>query len=187
MGIMIYAFEQITRKNSPVENVVLDLTNNGGGTANSAAFVIGTFIGDGSISMMNPLSGALCCENFRVDVNLDKQFDEKDSLLDYHLFCMTSPSSFSCGNLVPSVLKNSHRATIIGQTSGGGACVVHRMTSADGCCFQISGIKRLAYTKNGSFYDIDRGVEPDHEISNIDLLYDRKYMADYINELMGKK
>ena len=88
---------------------------------------------------------------------------------------------------MPSVLKNSHWVTTLGQTSGGGACVVHRMTSADGCSFQISGIKRLAYTKNGSFYDIDRGIEPDHEISNIDLLYDRKYMADYINNLMGGK
>ena len=76
--------------------------------------------------------------------------------------------------------------TILGQTSGGGACVVTSMTSADGCTFTISGIKRLAYTKNGSFYDIDRGVEPDHEISDIDLIYDREYMTEYINKLMGK-
>lgn len=184
--LMIYSYQQITRKDSPIENVVLDLTNNGGGMTDAAAFVIGTFIGDGSICMMNPMSGALSCENFKVDVNLDRQFDDKDNLLDYHLFCLISPNSFSCGNLVPSALKNSHVVTILGQASGGGACVVQNMTTADGCCFQMSGIEQLSYTKNGAFYDIDRGVSPDYPITNPDLMYNRKYMSDYVNNLMGK-
>ena len=37
MGLMIYSLGQIKRPNSPIKNVVLDLSNNGGGTAPSAA------------------------------------------------------------------------------------------------------------------------------------------------------
>ena len=185
-ALMLYAYQQITRENSPIENVVLDLSNNGGGDADAAAFVIGAFLGDASISMMNPASGALVCENYKVDLNLDRQFDEKDSLKDYNLFCIESPVSFSCGNLVPCALKNSNRVTLLGRPSSGGACVVFRQTTADGCVYQISGFKKLAYMKNGSFYDIDQGATPDYVIPNPAQLYDREYMTDYINNLLGK-
>ena len=186
VALMLYAYQQITRENSPIENVVLDLSNNGGGQADAAAFVIGAFLGDGSISMMNPASGALVCENYKVDLNLDRQFDEKDSLKDYNLFCIESPVSFSCGNLVPCVLKNSDKVTLLGRPSSGGACVVFRQSTADGCVYQISGFKKLAYMKNGSFYDIDQGATPDYVIPNPAQLYDRAYMTDYINGLLGK-
>ena len=185
-ALMLYAYQQITRENSPIENVVLDLSNNGGGDADAAAFVIGAFLGDASISMMNPASGALVCENYKVDLNLDRQFDEKDSLKDYNLFCIESPVSFSCGNLVPCALKNSDKVTLLGRPSSGGACVVFRQTTADGCVYQISGFKKLAYMKNGSFYDIDQGATPDYVIPNPAQLYDREYMTDYINNLLGK-
>ena len=185
-ALMLYAYQQITRENSPIENVVLDLSNNGGGDADAAAFVIGAFLGDASISMMNPASGALVCENYKVDLNLDRQFDEKDSLKDYNLFCIESPVSFSCGHLVPCALKNSDKVTLLGRPSSGGACVVFRQTTADGCVYQISGFKKLAYMKNGSFYDIDQGATPDYVIPNPAQLYDREYMTDYINNLLGK-
>ncbi len=186
VALTLYAYQQITRENSPIENVVLDLSNNGGGHSDAAAFVIGAFLGDASISMMNPASGALVCENYKVDLNLDRQFDEKDSLKDYNLFCIESPVSFSCGNLVPCALKNSDKVTLLGRPSSGGACVVFRQTTADGCVYQISGFKKLAYMKNGSFYDIDQGATPDYVIPNPAQLYDREYMTDYINNLLGK-
>lgn len=185
VGLMIHAYNEITREGSPIENVVLDLSNNGGGMADAAAYVIGMFLGDGSICMMNPLSGALVSQNFKIDANLDRKFDEKDSLRNYNLFCLTTSKSFSCGNLVPSVFKNSNRVMILGQTSGGGACVVQNLTTADGCPFQISGLKRLAYMKNGSFYDIDQGVTPDFVIPKPEQFYDRQYLTTYINGLLG--
>ena len=142
VALIIYAYQQITRDNSPIENVVVDLSNNGGGDADAAAYLIGAFLGDGSISMNNPTSGALVTENFKVDLNLDRKFDEMDSLSNYNLFCIESPVSFSCGNLVPCVFKNSNRVTLLGQQSAGGACVIHRLTTADGILFQISGLKQ---------------------------------------------
>ncbi|MCR5082412.1 MAG: S41 family peptidase [Parasporobacterium sp.] len=186
ISLMIYSLNQIKREGSPIENVVLDLSNNLGGHCDAAAFVIGTFLGDGSISVQNTLSGSMVTQNFQVDANLDREFDEEDNLMDYNLFCLISPTSFSCGNLVPSVFKESHIVTLIGQTTGGGACVIQNLSTADGNVFSISGPQRLAYTKNGAFYDIDQGVEPDFNIANPELLYDRQYMTNYINGLMGK-
>lgn len=185
IALMLYSYSQITREGSPVENVVLDLSNNGGGESPAAAFVIGTFIGDGSVCLTDTLTGALVSEVFKVDLNLDRKFDEKDSLLDYNLFCLTNGNSFSCGNLVPSALHNSHMVTTLGQTSGGGSCVVRFMTTADGCPFQMSGNSRLAYMKNGAFYNIDQGVEPDFILPSPKQFYDREYLTGYINGLLG--
>ena len=99
------------------------------------------------------------------------------------IFCLISPVSFSCGNLVPNVFKNSNRVTLIGRTSGGGSCIVLPMTNAIGTNFQISGPMRLAFTKNGSFYDIDRGAEPDCPLMFPKSFYDRVTLTKYINEI----
>jgi hypothetical protein len=42
---------------------------------------------------------------------------------------------------------------------------------------------RLAFTKNGSFYDIDQGAEPDFTIAFPETFYDREGLTDYINNL----
>ena len=118
-----------------------------------------------------------------VDLNLDHKFDEKDSLQGYKLYCLESFNSFSCGNLVPSVFKNSHKVTLLGQTSGGGSCMVLPCMSATGTVFQVSGPLRMAFTKNGSFYDIDQGAEPDFYIDDEKNFYDRKALTEYINGL----
>lgn len=184
IGIMLYAYSQIMREGSPVENVVLDLSNNIGGSAEAAAAVLGAFLGDGYISVKNTMTGAISTAVFNVDMNLDHRFDEEDfGLLGKKLFCLTSPVSFSCGNLVPSVFKNSHRVTLIGDTSGGGSCVVLPLASLVGTVFQISSPFRISFSKNGSFYDTDLGVEPDFPIVNEVFLYDRPALTEYINNL----
>ena len=184
IGVLIYAYSQIMRENSPIENVVLDLAFNSGGDADTAVFTLATFLGDGYASVTDTLSGALATGVYNVDVNLDGKFDEKDwGLTGKRRFCLISSNSFSCGNLVPNIFKNSHQVTLLGQTSGGGSCVVLPMTTAYGTYFQISGFSRLAFTKNGSFYDIDRGAEPDFNLAFPESYYDRTALTDYINNL----
>ena len=75
---MIYAYSQIMRENSPIENVVLDLSNNDGGDADTAIFVISAFLGDGFGSLKNTMTGALATAVYNVDINLDGKFDEND-------------------------------------------------------------------------------------------------------------
>ena len=183
VGICLYAYSQITREDSPIENVVLDLSLNNGGDTTTGSFVLSMFLGEADICIEDTLTGAYANERFCADVNLDGEFDEQDTLYGYNLYCMTSPYSFSCGNLVPSVLKNSGNVTMLGNTSGGGACIVMPFSTADGTLLQISGYRRLSYMKNGAIYDIDQGIEPHYIISNPEHYYDRQELTEYINGL----
>ncbi len=183
LGLIIYAHSRITRPGSPIENVVLDLSNNGGGAVDAAVFVLGWILGDAPFSVKDMATGAMSTSIYRADVNLDRVFDERDTIADKNIFCLISPVSFSAGNLVPAALKSSQKATLIGQTTGGGSCVVRQLSTAYGSVFQISSELRMSFLKNGSFYDIDQGVEPDHYITHIENLYDRELMTRFINAL----
>jgi C-terminal processing protease CtpA/Prc len=129
-------------------------------------------------------TGALTTATYRADVNLDRVFDEKDSVADKNLYCLISPVSFSCGNLVPAAMKSSDKVTILGRTSGGGSCTVQPLSTAWGTLFQISGSTRMSFLKNGSFYDIDQGIEPNYTISKPEKFYDREKLTEYINEII---
>ncbi|MBO5640114.1 MAG: S41 family peptidase [Oscillospiraceae bacterium] len=183
VALIIYAHEQITRPDSPIENVVLDLTNNTGGAVDAAVVVLGWFLGDAPFSVKNMATGAMSTAVYRADVNLDHEYDEKDTVADKNLYCLVSPVSFSCGNLVPAALKASQKVTLIGRTTGGGSCVVQPMSTAYGTLFQISAALRMSFLKNGSFYDIDQGVDPDYYVDHIENLYNRTAMTEFINGL----
>ena len=183
IGLMVYAHKQINRENSPIENVVVDLSCNTGGDADAALFVIAWILGDAEVSVEDSFTGAQSTMVYRADVNLDRSFDELDTLKGKHVYCLISPVSFSSGNLVPAVCKANQAVTLIGRTSGGGACVVQNMSSAWGTVFSISGNSRLSFRKNGSFYDIDEGVAPDVYISKIETLYERTKLTDLINSM----
>ena len=185
IGLLIYAYEQIMRKGSPVENVVMDLSNNLGGSATTAVYAIGMFLGESTDSIENSFSGARMTNYYALDTNLDGKFNKKDTLAGKGLkfYCLISPVSFSCGNLVPCVFKYSDDVTLLGKTSGGGACAVLPLSTAYGTAFSISGYIRLSYSKNGAFYDIDQGAEPDYIINDPKNFYDRKALTEYINSL----
>jgi hypothetical protein len=183
IGLIIKAHAMITRENSPIENVVLDLSCNDGGEADAAAFVIAWLLGEASIGVKDTMTGAMCSCTYRCDANRDGKFDENDTLKGKNLFCLTSPLSFSCGNLVPCALKESGKVTLLGRTSGGGSCIVLFTSSAWGASFRISSPRRLSFIKNGSYYDIDRGADPDFVITKLEKYYDREGLTDYINSL----
>ena len=75
------------------------------------------------------------------------------------------------------------RMTLLGDTSGGGSCVVRFMSSAWGSLFSMSGTKRISFVKNGSFYDVDRGVDPDVFLTRKESFYDREQLTEFINAL----
>lgn len=183
IALIIHAHEQITRPDSPIENVVLDLSNNLGGAVDAAIFVLGWMLGDAPFSVKNMSTGAMSTSIYRADVNLDRQFDDSDTVADKHLYCLISPVSFSCGNLVPNALKSSQKVTLLGRTSGGGSCTVQSLSTAYGTVFQISSSKRMSFLKNGSFYDIDQGIDPDYYINDIANFYDREALTQFINGL----
>lgn len=85
--------------------------------------------------------------------------------------------------VLPWVFKASGRVTLLGDTTGGGSCVVLRMSSAWGSVYQISGTMRMSFAKNGSFYDTDRGVDPDVFLTKTDTFCDREKLTGIINGL----
>ena len=119
-ALIIYAHRQITRENSPIENVVIDLSCNRGGYVDAGVFMLCWFLGEAPLSVTSPVTGAQCTALYRADINLDHEFDEKDELTGKNLYCLTSPVSFSCANLVPCIFKASGRVTLLGDTTGGG-------------------------------------------------------------------
>ena len=184
--LFLYAYQMITRENSPIQNVVIDLSNNGGGHAAAAVFVIDFVIGKANIAVKDVFTGAETVMSYRADVNRDNlYFGIGDSLLNLgkNVYCLISPNSFSCGNLVPAAFKMSQCVTLVGQTSGGGSCVVLPCTSASGAVFQISGNKQLSLIRNGSFYNIDQGIEPDIYLSKPSSFYERESLAAYLRDL----
>lgn len=183
LALVIRAHAMITRENSPIENVVIDLSCNTGGVVDTAAYLVAWCLGKASISLKDTFTGAMANTDYWADVNLDRVFDEKDTISDKNIFCLISPVSFSCGNLVPNVFKQSGKVTLLGRTSGGGSCIVQTASSAWGTSFNISAPRRMSFLKNGSLYDIDRGADPDYTISKPEKYYDRQALTDYINSL----
>lgn len=185
IGIISYSVSQILREDSPVKKVVLDLSCNTGGDDMASVYTIAAFIGLGEVSLENPNTGARITQSYNADTNFDYEFDERDTLdgKGLKLFCLTSPASFSCGNLVPSVFKNSGKVTIIGKQSGGGSCGALGISTAGGTIMRISGSNRISFVKNGSFYDIDQGAPVDYTINDYDHFYDRKALNEFLDGL----
>ena len=181
--LIIKAHAQIFREDSPIENVVLDLSASLGGADDASAFVVPWFLGEGAPGKVDNMTGAMCTTTYRSDVNLDRVFDEKDTVADKNLFCLISPASFSNGNYVPCEFKASGKVTLLGRTSGGGACTVLPASTAWGTSFQISSNNVSSFLKNGSFYDIDRGADPDFVLPTPEQYYDRAALTDYINSI----
>ncbi len=181
-----YANEQIRREGSPIRNVVIDLSNNGGGSVAAAVAVMCWYLGETSFALRDTMTGSLSIMHYKCDLNLNENTGSNpgDSLSEIegmHLYCIISPISFSCGNLVPAFFKEPHRVTLIGQRSGGGSCVVLPCTSASGTTFQISGTKQIALVRNGSFYNVDQGVDPDIILTKIESFYDREGLVELIH------
>ena len=180
--LILYANQQIHREGSPIKNVVIDLSNNGGGMADAAAAVVAWYLGYANIQVKDVLTETVGSSITELDANRNGQFGEsEDSVKDLNRYCIISPVSFSCGNLVPSLFKQSGTVTILGKTSGGGACVVQPMATADGCIFACSGRKMITTAKNGNYVSVDSGVTPDIYISDINNFYNKEYLAKIIN------
>ena len=88
------------------------------------------------------------------------------------------------------MLKASDRVTILGVTSSGGSSCVQMSSAADGTTFRMSSKYVMSVNKNGSNYDIDRGVEPQvpinipanfYNIATIDTLVKKINSGTYTN------
>ncbi len=193
--LILYANRMVRREGSPVRNIVLDLSGNSGGNSDAAMAVASWFTGEARFSLLDTMTGAETIIGYRTDLNLNGvalsdpaggsgTYDPGDTVSgQYNLYCLISPSSFSCANLVPSIFDQAGGITLIGQRTGGGSNVVLPVTSASGMIFQISGPLQVTTYTNGSLYGVDAGVEPHVRLNNAESFYDREALVEMIHGL----
>ena len=167
------------------ENVVIDLSTNGGG---DSAALMGVFAlltsPEVTFSRNNVAEKTREEEKMYVDINLDGVIDNKDSLecekfKALNISILTSSCSFSCGNLLPSILKEKG-FKIIGEQSGGGSCAIMLGSTLDGFTYARSSYLCLS---NSQGNNIDGGVPVDlalievtPEGKTINHFYDFEYL-----------
>lgn len=183
IGLICYAHAMINREDSPIENVVIDLATNTGGHMDGGIFLVSWVLGEGIMHITDPIRHSDATSTYRADVNLDREFDERDTISDKNVYLITSPITFSCANYVASALKESGRVTVLGSTSGGGTCCVYMASTADGAAICLSSTLRMSGYKNGTYYSIDAGIAPDVKITNINHFFDQNKLYEIIQSL----
>ncbi len=165
-----------------INNVVIDLTQNTGGTVISGLELLSFMTNDKIVWSFESLNGEYGYQEVVVDNNFDGDLTDLDAFTNYNYFIEISDVSFSCANLVPFIAKEYKFATIIGQTSAGGMGVVDYAVLPDGTYFQYSSAIKLNCHKNQeSGRSCEDGVEPDITIP-YNSLYDYLYIDSIINK-----
>lgn len=162
---LFYNSFQKIKKNPNIENVVFDVTLNGGGYATALAQAL-SFLSDEpiKITVQNPMNGSYFREAVDFDNDFDGDYSDQDSYQgQYKFYILTSEYSFSCANAFPCLAKEYGLATIIGETSGGGDCAVSYGLAADGSFWQMSGPRKLVHEDLTSF---DSGAEVDYPLDD---------------------
>ena len=180
----LHAFEEIT-SHGGVENVIIDDSCNGGGTVGIAAKLLALISKNnvGSIHQYDLLNHSLVELNCQVDSNHDGEYDALDVYGDnFNISILTSPVSFSCGNLLPVYAKYYGDAKIIGQTSGGGECAIENTYLPSGKAIQYSSNTIHCNYKDGKIIrGVELGATPDIEVP-----YYQFYDINALEEALNK-
>lgn len=121
---LLHRIKQIEAKGG-VENIVVDMSTNGGGTLGVLCKIASLFAKTNGFETytMNDKTGDIDTTKTYIDTNYDGKYDETDVYGNkFNFFLLTSPCSFSCGNALPFFCGIAGTAKVIGQKSGGGEC-----------------------------------------------------------------
>ena len=145
-----------------VDNFVIDLSCNTGGSSSVAVYMLSIMTGSGDLSMKNTATGNKLTETAKVDKNLDGKFNKSDDEVKYDLnyAILTSRISFSSANLMPCKAQEKG-VKILGETSGGGTCMLSKLYYPEASAYTMSGTLMML-DKEGN--DIDGGAKPDAEL-----------------------
>ena len=187
LGDLSVVLDALKRANDDpeVKNLVVDLSCNTGGDFDVLMTMSVLMGGPNYYYSENLVTGQRQKFYFDVDCNFDGVFDEKDKEVKYDLniAVMVSDVSFSCGNFLPSLLKDAG-FPIIGERSGGGACSVQPFITPEGMQFRLSSAR--ARLTNDQWVNIDTGIEPNYVIDISSGDYDPLYDVAAISEMIKK-
>ena len=168
---VLHQFEEIV-KHGGVERVVIDDSCNSGGTLGICIKLLALISKDNyaEVNTLHLNNGSVTQMSARLDSNQDGKYDNDDVFGDdFEISILTSPGSFSCGNLFPWSAKANGNAKIIGQRSGGGECTVASAFLPSGRGIQYSSNDVLCDYKDGKIIrGIELGATPDITIPYCD-------------------
>ncbi|WP_331696717.1 S41 family peptidase [Mycoplasmopsis agalactiae] len=145
-----------SEKNTPIKRVILDLSLNGGAIV--AMKKVAGFLSskDQQLYTYEKINRILDYSRFRVDINNDKKYDEKDNTNEYKWYILAGVDTFSAANLLTHIAKENKFATIIGNKSGGGMWSILPLVIPDGTSFKFS-------SNNAWISWVDKKIEkPEH-------------------------
>lgn len=178
---------EILTKDPKIRNIVLDLSCNTGGYIDMAIAIMGLLTNDDiDQPYHNMINDQQYYNSYRVDADLDGDYNDDDAFTGFNYYILTSPASFSSSLSLSGMAHDMGVAKIIGQKSGGGMCSVGSIMLVDGTSFKFSSnftSPGMKSSENGDkeLYINEYGLEPDIEIPT-EKFYDFKF----IDELLTK-
>ena len=152
-----------------IKNFLLDDSCNSGGSSLVLGYIYNIITNKANrtnvarLKVKSTFTGNSYYMSTAYDLNLDGKIDDadKDVVYDFNFALLTSDISFSCGNLLPVMAKESGIA-ILGETSAGGECSIgmHVLPSTE--AYAISSEAKLT-TENGTVVDL--GAAPDYVLT----------------------
>ena len=161
------------------KNFVIDLSTNGGGSDFVVNYMLAMMLGSDTHFYKSSASDSKFKTNILVDKNLDGNFDEKDNAVsyDFRFAVITSQYSYSNANCMPCAAQDGGIA-ILGETSGGGSCIISAHYFPNACLYSISG---SSYNIHPDGTDVDSGTKPDTALPGADKSYAGFYDLNTIN------
>ncbi|MCY2902999.1 S41 family peptidase [Mycoplasmopsis arginini] len=170
-------------KNKKIKNVVIDISQNGGGNIGAMYRVLGLLTNDDIIAHSHEMqSNAKTTENYKIDANKDGNYNDNDAFDNFNYYILTSKNTFSAANSFSAIVKEMNIGKIIGQKSGGGTSSVLPLVLNDGTSILISSPSTTWYKFDEKEINSEYGVKPDILIN-----YDDFYNLDYLaKNVIGK-
>ena len=150
-----------------IENFLIDLTCNGGGSSDVVAYIytiminsiVGSHTNEFDLRTLFMTTGNTMSEKISLDLNLDGVIDERDCDVsyDFNFALLCTPLAFSCGNLLPC-MGRENGIPVLGDNSGGGSCALIK-GYMESCHYYTLSSPRKFVNGNGEDVDVGSGVD----------------------------
>ena len=151
--------------NGSVENVIIDISTNGGGVVGIMSKVLALLSKNNkaSIQLMDESIDVVYISDVSVDANGDEKYDANDAFgNDFNIYLLVSDVSFSSSNALACYAQRMG-IKLIGEKTGGGECAVavHYMPNSE--IIYHSSLTHLGYYDRqiGKFTGFESGANPD--------------------------
>ena len=201
LGIVLSGLKRAS-ENPDIENVILDLSCNSGGSPDVMMAILAVATGQTQLYGIHKLTGRNMTFTFEADTNFDGIYDEKDKEVkyDFNYGVLVTRHAFSCGNLFPIIAQEAG-AVLIGEPSSGGSCCVQVGTDAEGFTYMMSSAQWQLTDSEGNAVEggctIDMPIETKNNKTIDSILsafgvdeglprYDNYFDDAYLEQLMNE-